>query len=604
MTAMLAEPIETTYTDAFGKVRRVTPDVHAAVRAAMVGDREAVAPDAVLVARPGGAVPVAGEVTLEDGTDLGPGDRLPPDVPYGYHTLAGDDGIERLLLVGPGRCHLPPDLRAWGWAVQLATTRSRRSWGIGDLRDLAELGTWTASVGGGFLAVSPLGAPNPGPIPEPSPYYPSTRRFGNPLHLAVEGLATELPSPDALAALDARPAIDRTRVARLKLATLERAWSTGAFDRAAFASWRRERGDEVERWATFCVLTERFGPGWASWPDAYRSPDAPAVALAAADAADRIAFHAWVQWCFDRQLARASASIRRIADLPVGFDPGGFDAWDWQDQLALGARAGAPPDRFNAGGQNWSLPPFDPVALRAARYAPFVATLRATLRHAGGLRIDHVLGLFRLWWIPSGHDASDGAYVRYPTDELLEIVAIESARAGAVVIGEDLGTVPPGVRRELRRRRLLSTRLALFEPKRPDRFPRLALAGVTTHDLPTIAGTWSGADLDDQEAAGIRPDRTGLARLRGRLIRAAGIGPNPGLDELVVGLHASLAGSPAMLVAATLEDALRESRRPNLPGTTAEERPNWSVPLPVPIEDLPGDPRVVSVVRALDRAPS
>jgi 4-alpha-glucanotransferase len=598
----MSDPLQPTYTDAYGRARRVEPDVLASVRSTMVGDPAADAPDAVVVARPGGVLHRAGEATLEDGTTLGRVERLPPDLPHGYHTLTGEDGRDRLLLVGPGRCHLPAGLRAWGWTVQLATTRSRRSWGVGDLRDLADLGTWTAGVGGGFLLVSPLGAPNPGPVPEPSPYYPSTRRFGNPLHLAVDGLATEIPAPETIAALDARPVIDRVRVARLKLATLERAWSTGAFDRSAFAAWRAERGDELERWATFCILTERFGPGWASWPEAYRSPGSAAVARARDEAGDRLAFHAWIQWCFDRQLARASAPVRRIADMPVGFDPGGFDAWDWQPQLALGARAGAPPDRFNAAGQDWGLPPFDPVALRAARYGPFIATLRAQLRHAAGLRIDHVLGLFRLWWIPSGNGPADGAYVRYPTDELLEIVALESERAGAIVIGEDLGTVPPGVRRELRRRRLLSTRLALFERVGPSRFPRHAMAGITTHDLPTIAGAWSGSDLDDQEEASVRPDRDALALLRRRLVRAAGVGPDPGLDELVIGLHHALAASPSMLVAATLEDALREPRRPNLPGTVAAQRPNWSIPLPVPIEDLSGDPRVTAVVAALDRA--
>jgi 4-alpha-glucanotransferase len=318
---------------------------------------------------------------------------------------------------------------------------------------------------------------------------------------------------------------------------------------------------------------------------------------------DRLAFHAWVQWCFDRQLADASAPIRRVADMPVGVDPGGFDAWDWQEQLALGATVGAPPDRFNRVGQDWGLPPFVPHRLRAAGYRPFVDTIRAQLRHAGGLRIDHVLGLFRLWWVPHGDGPARGAYVRYPTDELLEIVAIESHRAGAVVIGEDLGTVPSGVRRELHRRNVLSTRLALFERVPPRRYPRNAYAAVTTHDLPTMAGLVRRSDLDDQAAAGVVPDPDAVELLRGRLFSAAGARVDGmTLDELVVELHRRLAAAPSVLVAPTLDDALLAERRPNQPGTYGDQRPNWSIPLPKSLEELAADPLVERVTGALRRA--
>ncbi len=314
-----------------------------------------------------------------------------------------------------------------------------------------------------------------------------------------------------------------------------------------------------------------------------------------------MAFHAWIQWCFDRQLAAASVPLFRVADMPVGVDPGGFDAWEWQASLAMAASVGAPPDRFNAAGQVWGLPPFIPHRLRQAAYRPFIDTIHAQLRHAGGLRIDHVLGLFRLWWVPSGEDPSRGAYVRSHTDELLEIVALESHRAGAVVIGEDLGTVPAGVREELRRRRLLSTRLALFERVEPARYPQRAFAGVTTHDLPTMAGTWGGTDLHDQAASGVTPDPAALALLRSRLARAAGTGPDASLDELVDRLHRRLAAAPPMLIAATLEDALRVEERPNMPGTVPPNRDNWSLALPTPIEELGEQPRVRSIVEALRR---
>jgi 4-alpha-glucanotransferase len=605
---MTAAPlVETTYVDAYRQRRTVAPEVRAAVLATMgLEDDLAAAPstDAVATVRPGGRLPATGMVRLEDGSDLGRIDALPADTPHGYHHLERDDGQRQLLITGPGRCHLPAGLRAWGLAVQLASLRSGQSWGIGDLADLRALGRWASSRGAGFLAVSPLGAPNPGPAPEPSPYYPSTRRFGNPLHLRIEELARD-PVDDELARAgralnDGRP-IDRGRVWALKRQALGRIWGAGIPDRAAFEAWRRAEGDALERWSRFCVLTERHGPGWQSWPSDLRDPDGTGPARIAREAPDRVAFHAWIQWCLDRQLAAASAPVSRVADMPIGVDPGGFDAWDWQATLALGASIGAPPDRFTSAGQEWGLPPFVPHRLREAGYRPFIDTIRAQLRHAGGLRIDHVLGLFRLWWIPAGSSPDAGAYVRSATDELLEIVAIESHRAGAIVIGEDLGTVSPGVRAELRRRRLLSTRLVIFERVPPARYPRQSFAAVTTHDLPTIGGLLSGSDLADQQAAGLAPDPEALALLRSRLIDAAGIGPDADPATMVAAVHARLAASPAALVAGTLEDALGVAERPNLPGTVAQQRPNWSRPLPISLEEIVVDPRVERLAAALRR---
>ncbi|MGH2417593.1 MAG: 4-alpha-glucanotransferase, partial [Candidatus Limnocylindria bacterium] len=356
--------IPDTYVDAYRERRPIAPDVRAAVLAAMgLGQHEDPAdPGAVAVVRPSGAVPTGGTVTLEDGTALGRVDRLPPDAPFGYHRLDGDDGRDWLLITGPGRCHVPPGLRGWGWAVQLAAVRSRRSWGIGDLGDLRDLAAWSAGVGASFVAVSPLGAPNPGPMPEPSPYYPSTRRFGNPIHLRV----TEVAGADGLGGaadgLNDERWIDRPRIWARKREALERAWAAGA-EREAFDAWRVDEADAaLERWAAFSVISERHGPGWQSWPAELRRPNEPAVKAIASNPAERdlIGFHAWLQWCFDRQLAAASTPLRRIADMPVGVDPGGFDAWDWQDQLAIGVSVGAPPDRFNTVGQDWGLPPFVP----------------------------------------------------------------------------------------------------------------------------------------------------------------------------------------------------------------------------------------------------
>lgn len=598
--------VDETYVDARKVRRRIAPEVLDAVHRAMGLPPGAEPPDVpwTAIVRPGAPLPAPGTIELEDGTALGRLDRLPRDVPHGYHRLHRDDGIVQLLISGPGRCVLPAGLRDWGWAVQLYALRSRASWGIGDLVDLQALADWSAGHGAGFVAVSPLGAPNPGPHPEPSPYYPSTRRFLSPLLLRPEEVPAAVEVGDLAGEarrLNAERHIDRSRVLALKRAALERIWAAGVPDRDAFEAWRSERGESLQRWATFCVLSERHGPGWRSWPAELHDPRGAAVARVAHEAADKVDFHAWVQWCLDRQVAAASASARRIADMPVGVDPGGFDAWDWQAQLAMGATVGAPPDRFNAAGQDWGLPPFVPHRLREAHYLPFIDTIRAQLRHAGGLRIDHVLGLFRLWWVPAGDGPARGAYVRYPTDELLEIVAIESHRAGAVIIGEDLGTVPPGVRRELRRRNVLSTRLACFERTTPGRYPRQAFAAATTHDLPTVAGTLSGSDLDDQAAAGVRPDPAAHEHLRGRLLRAAGVPAGASLDDVLVALHARLAASPAVMVAATLDDALGVEERPNLPGTGPAQRPNWSLALPRLLEELVADPRVQSVVAALAR---
>jgi 4-alpha-glucanotransferase len=597
--------VDDSYIDAFRERRPIAPEVRAAVMAAMglVPDEEPDTSPGVAIVPRGAPIPARGELRLEDGTSLGRCDAMPPDAPYGYHRLVPDDGAEQLLITGPGRCHLPRGLRGWGWAIQLAATRSGRSWGIGDLGDLRRLAGWSAERGASFIAVSPLGAPNPGPVPEASPYYPSTRRFGNPLHLRIEDVPTMVAIDDLAAlgrALNAERLIDRARVLAVKREALERIWGTGIPDRAAFEAWRSEQGRALERWSVFAALSERLGPGWASWPEAYRDPGGPALRRIAVDDAHRVSFHAWVQWCLDRQVAAASAPLRRIADMPVGVDPGGFDAWDWQDQLAIGASVGAPPDRFNAAGQDWDLPPFIPHRLRAAGYRPFIETIRAQLRHAGGLRIDHVLGLFRLWWIPEGSSPALGAYVRYPTDELLEIVALESHRAEAIIVGEDLGTVSAGVRDELRRRNLLSTRLVLFERVPPERYPRHSLAGVTTHDLPTMAGIWSGSDLADQAAAGVAPDASARELLRQRLADASRLEPDADLDRVVDAVHRRLGASPASLVAATLEDAMRVEVRPNLPGTVAPQRANWSRALP-PLEEIAGDPRVAALVGTLQR---
>ncbi len=289
-------------------------------------------------------------------------------------------------------------------------------------------------------------------------------------------------------------------------------------------------------------------------------------------------------------------------DLAVGFDPGGADGWAWQDVLAAGMSVGAPPDEFNTRGQDWGLLPFDPWRLRMAGFEPFIRTVRAGFRNAGGMRFDHVMGLFRLFWIPLGKRPAEGAYVRYPWRELLAILALESHRAQAFVVGEDLGTVEDVVRDELGARDVLSYRLLWFERSPPREFPECALAAVTTHDLPTVAGLWAGADLDELERLGLEPNHASTAKLRRRLRDWTGLDEDAPVSDVVVETYRVLAEAPSAVLAATLDDALCVEERPNVPGTT-DERPNWSLALPKPLEDIEVDPTVAAVAAALDGRP-
>ena len=563
------------------------------------------AEDPVLVARRGARLPRPGELTLEDGTPLGWVDRLPRDLPTGYHRLGTDAG-EALLLVAPRSCPIPTE-RRWGWSAQLYATRSRGSWGIGDLADLARLGEASAALGAGMLLVNPLLATAPVPPIPASPYSPASRRFRSPLYLrladvpgAAGPLGGELARLEAAGrALNRGARIDRDAVLELKVRGLELIWR-GTGQRSAPRDYADAIGRGLGEWSSYTAIAERHGSSWRRWPEELRRPAGAAVARFRRDHAERVAFHEWVQWLLDEQLRVAGRTIPLVHDLPIGVDRDGADAWAFQDLLANELNIGAPPDVFNPAGQDWGMPPFAPARLRESGHRPFIEAIRAALRHAGGLRIDHAMGLFRLWCLPVGEGPASGAYVRYPWRELLAIVAIEAARAGAFVVGEDLGTVDARVRRALAARGVLSYRLAYFETRPPAEYPTRALAAVTTHDLPTVAGTWTGADLDLQRRAGLPPDADGLRALRDRLRAVAGVRSSASLDEVVLRVHGALARSPALLVAATLEDALRLTARPNLPGTV-DQHPNWSVPLPVPLDDLVDDPFVRRLAAAMQR---
>jgi 4-alpha-glucanotransferase len=391
--------------------------------------------------------------------------------------------------------------------------------------------------------------------------------------------------------------IDRDAVWRLKLDALDEIWRSRRDD-GGFDAWARAQGSALHDFATWSVLAEHHGPDWRSWPAPLRHPRRSDVAAFAAARNDRVRFHAWLQWCISRQLARAAEPLIVMQDLPIGFDPGGADAWCWQDLLANGVSVGAPPDEFNSAGQDWGLPPFVPWKLRAAGYRPFVETVRAAMASGRGLRIDHVMGLFRLWWVPRGASPRDGAYVRYPADDLLDIVALESHRARAVVVGEDLGTVEAGVRETLGERNILSYRVLWFEDADPATWPPRSMAAVTTHDLPTVVGMWTGSDLDAQRAAGLEPNDDGTAEIHARLATATGLGSDAPVDAVVEEVHRLLARAPSVLLTATLDDVAAEAERPNIPGGD-DARPNWSLALPVTLDELQHAPLVASVAAAL-----
>jgi 4-alpha-glucanotransferase len=563
--------------DVRGQWQAAAPDALDAIRGAIGEPTDTVRPTWFVRAGSDEGLRSVADVTLEDGTVLEGITSLPSDLPLGYHSLApADGGPVTRLIVTPGRCHLPDHLRTWGWAIQLYATRSTESWGIGDLADLRRVAQWSRAQGAGIATVSPLHAVGPAAPQQPSPYYPSSRRFRNPLHLRVEDVPgaadAELDRLAALGrALNADRHIDRDAVWRIKRDALELAFARFKGD-PALDEWLVAQGESLLRYATYCAIADEHGNGWTSWPTELQHPDGPAVRAYAEAHAETVGFHAWLQWLLDEQLARAS-ELPLVHDLAVGFDPGGADAWVWQDLLALDMRIGAPPDEFNADGQDWGLPPFVPWKLRAVGYEPFIETVRSAFRHAGGLRVDHVMGLFRLFW-QSEHG---GTYVQYPSSDLLDILALESVRAGALVVGEDLGTVEDAVRHELYERQVLSYRLLWFEDAPPEHWPERALGAVTTHDLPTIAGVLTGADPQ-----------------AGAMRRRLGEGD---LVDVTADAYESLARGAPMVVVGTLDDALGVTERPNQPGTTVET--NWSTALPLPIEEIEHDERVARVTAAL-----
>ena len=496
-------------------------------------------------------------LTTEGGSDLGEIDALPGDLPLGQHRLQPlDGGPATRLVVAPRACLPAP--HGWGVAAQVYSLWGPDDWGIGDLRDVEQLGRQVAARGGVAALLSPLHAPAPTLPQETSPYYPSSRRWLNPLLIPLDGASPVPNEPGGL--------IDRSGVWPAKRRALLEQFLIAAAD-ADWRAWADQQGADLWQFCTWNALSERLGPRWADWPAPFRHPNEPAVRdLPAEDeqfAATRD-FHAWLQWSALRALEHtaANAGVALLGDLAVGCSPHGADAWLHQDLMALGVRIGAPPDPFNDAGQNWGLPPFVPGRLRAAHYEPFTGMVRAACQAMGGLRIDHVMGLFRQFWIPEGGTPADGAYVQLPARELLAIVRLEATRANAFVVGEDLGTVEPMVRDALRDGAILGTKVWWFD-SHPAEWPKANLATVTTHDLPTVFGVWQHTDGTPEMASELQASVTANSAA-----------------EASVELHRQVAASGAQLCLAAVDDLAGCVERPNHPGTLGHEQPNWCRRMP------------------------
>lgn len=574
--------------------------------------------------------------------------RVPGSLPLGWHrlvaTLEGGAVFSAPLVVAPQRLE-PPVLadghRHWGVSAQAYSVRSTGSWGIGDAVDLADLAAICAERGADFLLINPVHASSPIPPLEHSPYLPVTRRWVNPIYVRPELIEEYALLPEttrraieelrvaAIGVDDGAPLIDRDRVWEAKRKALDLVFRLPrTYHREAeFQRFVREGGSDLANFALWCALVERTGS--MDLPEGYRSSGTDSVDAARLQLSGRVEFWMWCQWVVRVQLSSAQRIARGLgmdiglmADLAVGVHPQGSESWSEPGMFATGMNVGAPPDMYSQQGQDWSQPPWNPRALAKAAYRPFRDMVRAVLAQAGAIRIDHILGLFRLWWIPTGADASEGTYVTYDHEAMVGILLLEAQRAGAVVIGEDLGTVEPWVRDYLAERGILGTSVLWFEkepsgwPLRPEQYRSGVLATVNTHDLPPTAGYLDGIQTTLRDRLGLLVEDVAtvraadavekeqmLARLReyGLLGQA-----DPTSRDVIEALYRYIAKTPSRLVAASLVDAVGDKRPQNLPGTN-REYPNWCIPLcdsegvEVTVEELATDKRADALFDILEQ---
>jgi (1->4)-alpha-D-glucan 1-alpha-D-glucosylmutase len=579
-----------------------------------------------------------------------------PALPLGYHRLISRDRqFHLLLIIAPDRCYQPGWLqrskKTWGVSLQLYGLRAHGEWGVGDYGGLARLIDWVADQGGGVVGINPLHAL---PVHDPehaSPYSPISREFFHPLYLDVTAIEEFAECAEARAEfadahfqtrlrwLDQHDLVHYNDVAAMKLPLLEMLYrqfrrahlDTGSARGQAFRAFQHQGGEALFRYALFCALQMQFHhlepatQGWQDWPRAYHDFHNPAVAAYARANVEAVEFHQYLQWQCEIQLARAGKTawdrqmrIGLYGDVAVGAHPSGADTWIDPQCYALAASIGAPPDAFAPQGQDWGLPPWIPHQLKAAGYAPFIRMLRANMRHAGALRIDHIMGLFRLFWVPAGMTAADGAYVHYAHEDLFAILALESQRNACAVIGEDLGTVPDEVRALMAQYGLLSTRLMMFEKrwdgtfKAPDEYPVMAVGSFGSHDTPTFNGYWTGRDLEWHHRLGTLADANEQDSQHGQrdrdkaqLVEALemnGCAPPGHVDtpsaELAASVYRCLAKSACAIVLVSAEDLLGTYETPNIPGTV-DQHPNWRRRLPLALEDWHWNPRVQTLLDAV-----
>ena len=650
--------LSTQWSDIFGKTHRIEPedlgrilgalglgaDTPADLRARIEQlEREIATPPPLITAEQSASVelpvpPGRWRLTLEDGASLegvseahGNGSRITaPDQP-GYHRLE-IDGREITLAVAPAHCFTVSDAmgrdhaRAWGLALQLYSLRRVGDGGVGDYAALADFAREAASHGADALAISPVHAQFSADPDRFSPYAPSSRLMLNALHMAVGQQDSE---GDRLEALEL---VEWPAVARDRLSRLRRIFDAGAAHDPDFLAWRSEAGADLEDHALFEALhAELWGQDnarwhWQSWPAEFATPKASGVEAFRRGHANDIAFHAWLQYGADRQLGQAQKAaldagmaIGLVSDLAVGTDSGGSHCWSNQEESLLGLTIGAPPDLLQVNGQNWGISAFSARGLRQNGYRAFIEMLRGAMRHAGGVRIDHGMGIARLWIIPEGQTANHGSYLAFPETDLRRLIKLESHRHRAIVLAEDLGTVPEGFQERLQQSGIDGMRILMFERDKagftpPSQWTRLASAMTSTHDLPPVAGWWSGHDItergrileipmekQDEEQAERAHDRAALWTAMQRSGAARGEAPAPWDGNPVVDAAIAHAGASACeLVMVPVEDALALSEQPNLPGTTSEH-PNWRRRLAAKVGVILSDTETTSRLTTLDR---
>jgi 4-alpha-glucanotransferase len=574
--------------------------------------------------------------------------ELPFELPPGYHELeakiAGGVSDRCLLIVSPPACREPAAIiagrRLWGAAVQLYTLRSQTNWGIGDFHDLELLIRWLASSGAGFIGLNPLHALAPADPVRSSPYSASSRYFLNVLYIAVPAVPefdqcaavrSRLADPGVakrMNGLRAKELVDYSGVAALKFEILallhqdfrDKHLATGSERARSFLAFVAERGMPLQLHARFDALdrylraTEGCASGWLSWPQEYRDVNGNAAKRFALEHPAEIEFYAYLQWLAHEQLAGAQALARELGmpiglygDYAVGANPSGSETWIDRASYSLGAEIGAPPDPLALKGQGWGIPPQDPATMQAQRLQGFIRLIRNNMRYYGALRLDHVMSLCRLWWVPNGCSPTDGAYVHYPLHQLLTVLCLESARSSCLVVGEDLGVVPDEMRHAMPEFGLYHYKVLLFEKtdgrfRRPEEYVKRALATASTHDMPTLRSYWEGRDIDLRRRLNLYPsaeiendivrERTHDREMLLSALRDQALNPThpstpfePFTPQLAHALHLYLARSTTTLVALQIEDLLGMVDPVNVPGTDAEY-PNWQRKLCADIEDM------------------